>query len=86
MLSSSFGNVDSKARDEIEIMEVSDLLMQPTICQLMPEMKERKKQLMAGLGINHANMEGYMEKGQTNHKKLFEYLNRQIIINEDLDF
>ena len=89
-MSSSFSNSDLKARDEISRMEICDLELNPILYQYVDLLRERKIELdqmiQRDFFLPQKTLEDIIKAGIDNHVKMQEYLEKRVLIDNDVDF
>ncbi len=77
------------SRDEIYKMEISDLVLHPSLC-VIDIFKQRKeefdKMIGSGFFAPETTLEEVCKVGIANHNKLLNYLDNKVINEEDTDF
>lgn len=79
-----------EARDEIYKMEIADLELHPIIHRQIPLFRKRKEDFDEKIERNffrpELTLDNVIASGIKNHKKLLEYLENRVMVQEDVDF
>lgn len=90
LMAFSLGNSDLKARDSIYKMEIADLELNPILYLRIDFFNERKtefdEKIRNQFFMPEKTKENVIESGIEIHNKMLDYLEKMVIVNEDVDF